>query len=75
MTTSLSTAAQAFEVRYASLFVPGRALAFPCDARGRVDLDALSDRSRLNYFFARAMVGRDYSLPCVSHSEMTLEPS
>jgi len=58
-------AAQSFEVRYASLFVPGRALAFPCDALGRVDLDTLPDRARDNYFFARAMVGKDYSLPCI----------
>jgi len=54
-----------FEVSYVSLFMPGRALAFPCDASGHVDIDALSDKARLNYFFARAMVGRDYSLPSV----------
>jgi hypothetical protein len=63
MTTLSSVVAQSFEVRYASLFVAGRVLAFPCDARGRVDLDALPDRARDNYFFARTLVGKDYSTP------------
>ncbi len=54
-----------FQVRFASLYVPGRAMAFPCDDKGRVDLDALTDRARDNYLFARAMVGRDFSAPCV----------
>jgi hypothetical protein len=59
---------QSFEVRFASLFTQGRALAFPCDAKGCVDLDALPDRAKNNYLFARAMVGRDYSTPCICQS-------
>lgn len=55
----------AFELRFQSLFHEGRALAFPCDAAGRVDLDALSERGRCNYFYARSVVGRDYALPAV----------
>lgn len=54
-----------FEVRFASLFKPGRALAFPCDAQGHVDLDALSERARNNYLYARATVGREHGAPCV----------
>jgi hypothetical protein len=54
-----------FEVRFASLFRQGRGFAFPCDRQGRVDLDALSERARNNYLFARAMVGRDNALPRV----------
>jgi hypothetical protein len=54
-----------FELRFDSLFHEGRALAFPCDAHGRVDLDGLSERARSNYFFARAVVGRDYAFPAV----------
>jgi hypothetical protein len=54
-----------FEVRFNSLFSPGRALAFPCDASGRVDLDALSERARNNYLFARATVGREHAMPCI----------
>jgi hypothetical protein len=30
-----------------------------------VNLDALSDRGRNNYLFARAMVGREFSTPDV----------
>ena len=54
-----------FELRFESLFDPGRGLAFPCDARGRVELDALSDRLRENYLYARAVVGREYASPAV----------
>ncbi len=63
-----STAAHAaarFELRFQSLFHEGRALAFPCDAAGRVDLDALSERARNNYFFARGLIGRDFAMPAV----------
>jgi len=51
------------QIRFTSLFANGRGLAFPCDAQGRVDMNALSDRARHNYLFARAMVGRDYARP------------
>ena len=59
------TVADRFELRFQSLFAEGRALAFPCDAAGRVDLDALTERSRCNYFFARSVVGRDFACPAV----------
>ena len=54
-----------FEIRFLSLFTQGRALAFPCDAAGHVDLDELSERGRLNYLYARAMVGREYATPAI----------
>ena len=54
-----------FEVRFDDLFHCGRWLTFPCDAQGHVDIDALSERSRNNYLYARAMVGREYSAPSV----------
>jgi hypothetical protein len=50
---------------FRSLFGEGRGLAFPCDARGRVDMDSLSERARANYLFARAAVGRDFARPSV----------
>jgi hypothetical protein len=50
-----------FEVRFQSLFDAGRAFTFPCDAAGRVDLDRLSERALQNYFYARAVVGREFS--------------
>jgi hypothetical protein len=55
----------AFELRFQSLFHGGRALAFPCDAKGRVDLDALSERARVNYLYARTVIGREYAVPAV----------
>ena len=30
---------------------------------GAVDINALSERGRNNYFFARTAVGRDFALP------------
>lgn len=54
-----------YEVRFASLFRQGCGFAFPCDSQGHVDLDRLSERARSNYFYARAMVGRENALPVV----------
>jgi hypothetical protein len=65
MDVTFAAASPSFEVRFDSLYQPGHALAFPCDAAGHVDLDALSERARTNYLFARAMVGRENSLPHV----------
>lgn len=60
-----STVSNGFELRFQSLFSEGRALAFPCDGQGHVALDALSERARLNYLYARAVVGREYAVPTV----------
>ena len=57
-----------FELRFQSLFDEGRALAFPCDAAGHVELDALSERARSNYFYARTVVGRDFGFPAVQRA-------
>jgi hypothetical protein len=57
--------ATSFEVRFRSLFNEGRALSFPCDRDGHVDLDALSPAALGNYLFARAMVGREFASPTV----------
>ena len=54
-----------FELCFESLFSAGRGFAFPCDPHGRVDFDVVSERTRNNYLFARAMVGREYALPVV----------
>lgn len=82
MVTLPAVTAQSFEVRFAALFVPGRNMVFPCNAHGTVDLDTLPDQTKNDYLFARAMVGRDYSSPCVCqhadavqrHSGATLWP-
>lgn len=57
------SACAGFELRFRSLFDSGRALAFDCDAQGRIDLDRLSDKARERYFYARALVGRDFATP------------
>ena len=57
-----------FEVRFQSLFHEGRAMAFPCDSCGVVSLDALSEKARKNYLFARGMVGREYAMPLVQEN-------
>jgi hypothetical protein len=54
-----------FQLRFQSLFDPGRGYAFPCDAHGHVDLDKLSERARNNYLYARAMIGREVATPAV----------
>ena len=54
-----------YELRFQSLFDAGRAYAFPCDAAGHVDMDALSDTARDNYLYARTVVGREFALPAV----------
>jgi len=58
-------AASVYELRFMSLFKEGRGLSFPCDPSGDVHLDELSDRARANYFYARAVVGREFSVPAV----------
>jgi hypothetical protein len=60
-----------YELRFQSLFDVDRALVFPCDVIGRVDLDTLSERARHNYFFAHSVIGRDFAYPRAhaSHDE------
>lgn len=55
----------AYQLFFRSLFHSGRGYAFPCDPAGQVDLDKMSERARNNYFYARAMVGRELAAPAV----------
>lgn len=57
-----------YELRFRSLFNEGRAYAFPCDAAGHVDMDALSDRARENYLYARAVIGLEVAMPAVQQT-------
>ena len=61
-----ATPAIAYELRFQSLFHEGRGYAFPCDEAGHVDLDALSERARLSYFYARTVIGREVTMPAVT---------
>jgi hypothetical protein len=56
---------RSYQLRFSALGEGGRSLAFPCDARGQVDIDSLSERARNDYFFARAVVGGEFARPCV----------
>jgi len=62
MTTIQTTA---YELRFTSLFDPGRALCFPCDRSGWVDTDVLSYKSVINFLRARDAVGIDFATPVV----------
>lgn len=69
-TATHEAAASSHQIRFQSLHNEGRALAFPCDAQGRVHLDGLSERARQNYLFARAVVGREFAYPAVLPNEL-----
>ena len=56
---------RAFQLCFQSLVDTGRAYAFPCDALGRVDMDALGERARTAYLYARTVVGREVAMPKV----------
>ena len=40
-------------------------LDIPCDPSGRVGLDALGEKLRNDYFFARTLIGRLFAAPTV----------
>lgn len=54
-----------FQLCFRNLYNGGRGFAFPCDAEGRVDLNHMSEQARNNYFYARAMIGREVAHPAV----------
>jgi hypothetical protein len=60
-----SPAAGAYELRFDALYSDRRSYSFPCDGMGHVDLDSLSERGRLNYLYARAMMGVEVTWPAV----------
>jgi hypothetical protein len=62
--TKVSNMEPSYEIRFNSLY-RGHGLCFPCDEKGQVELDALSDRARENYLYARAVVGVEFAYPTV----------
>ena len=72
MNTSTSRTDAAYELRFRSLHNPGRAFSFPCDSRGCVDIDALNATARLNYLYARAVIGREFFFPAVTMAPLAL---
>jgi hypothetical protein len=65
MTSLNPQSSPSYELRFQYLTNLERCFVFPCDAQGRVDMDALSERSLDSYLFARALMGRDISTPVV----------
>jgi hypothetical protein len=55
-----------YELRFAGISDARRNRSFPCDERGHVDIDELSDRGRTAYFYARTVVGKELSAPTVA---------
>lgn len=55
----------AYELHFEPLEDLRHACAFPCDARGQVDMDGLDDTIRRDYLFARAVVGKVFRSPAV----------
>jgi len=53
------------ELRFESLFRPGRGYAFPCDAGGHVDLGALNESERRGYLHARSLIGSELTAPAL----------
>lgn len=52
-----------YELHFPPLGEGEPALAFPCDAAGRVDLDTLGAPMRLSYLYARALIGCAFGRP------------
>jgi hypothetical protein len=52
-----------YELRFARIGGATRGFSVPCDAQGSVDLDALAEVDRNDYFFARTVIGREFHAP------------
>jgi len=50
---------------FRSILLAGRGYAFPCNAEGRVELQAMSTRLRQNYLYAKARVGLELLSPVI----------
>ncbi|HSV45492.1 MAG TPA: hypothetical protein VLJ58_06845 [Ramlibacter sp.] len=66
----LNTRGNQYQLCFRSLFDSGRGYAFPCAPDGAVDIDCMSEMVRNNYFFARAMVGRELAVPAVERASL-----
>ncbi len=53
------------ELRFVALEGGSKGYAFPCDSAGLVELDCLTERERIDYLYARAVVGREVAPPSV----------
>jgi hypothetical protein len=65
----METTISCYELRFRSLFDEGRGYVFPCDVQGCVDMDSMSERARVNYLYARTVIGRELATPAVLRVE------
>jgi hypothetical protein len=63
--STLQLESPGYELHFESLDESARGFAFPCDARGQVDMDALETAMLHHYLFARAVMGKLFRLPAV----------
>ena len=68
------SSAARYELRFADLNRIGRALAFPCDETGAVDVSALSPTLGESYRRARSRIGRDLAYPAVLLTRSVADP-
>lgn len=59
------------ELRFMALANGSKGYAFPCDPAGQVELDGLTERERIDYLYARAVVGREVAPPSVISRPLT----
>ncbi|KQW52398.1 hypothetical protein ASD88_05100 [Pelomonas sp. Root662] len=65
----MPTQAQATHLlHFEPLAAQGAGLDIPCDPEGHVGLDALGDKARNDYFFARALIGCVFARPTVKQA-------
>jgi hypothetical protein len=60
-----SSTSAGYELLFRSLISARRSFVFPCNSDGDVDMDSLSERSRNNYLYARAVMGVEVEWPDV----------
>ncbi len=63
--TAPADAGRHYELCFHCVSAHDPAYCFPCDHAGRVDIDALSDAERIDYLYARALIGRRFQAPAV----------
>jgi len=61
----IAQAPECYELCFNALSDQRCTFRFPCDEAGHVDLDALSERSRREYLYARALIGSVLSRPAI----------
>lgn len=64
--SDVTVAKPRIELRFLPRSGAGRSLAFPCNAAGHVEINGLSENERIDYLFARALRGRDFSCKIVA---------